>query len=720
MLKRNWFSRLLFRIIPLFLLAGSIGFVHYTPAADAASASVAVNGAYYTVSNTALTSGTGTTSTLQFTLTLKNNGKATIKHSDYGVRVSTSSGSNISAKLLVNQTARVAAGKSLDYIYTAQVSSSTKLAQLKVVIFKWDASKASLMKDIGSLALTDSTAVASTTKTNINLNLVDSTLLTGSIINIEAVKSYLVNESGKVYLYTDLYATNNGKADITLPATLLYSLKNATQSFTTQLVYDNGGTIQPSERQKLTLKTQVSAGLSSKDMKLVVYTLIQSKPLILGSVSLTNTDKTVAIGAAQSYKAEQGNSTITFTVNTATQSKQSDGTHVVAEVEVSNTGKTIESIPTLAASFLSGSAESKAANKDTLEHPMELAAGATTTYYFQSVLTGTIDTSKLKLALFESKTSGNTTAASTPEASAGNSNAAVETESKTVSLPVAVATLSTIKTVVDSVGSTGKYTYGTPFSFISNSVIDTDVEVSLVDMRLYENTEMGYKTVIGKYKFTNKGDNPVAVPSLQTDLVGAMGTVYTGTAQVASVQQILPSTSYITSYSYILPDAETENTFQLKFLDQKTLANEKLTLGAYKLELQTTSYDQYIPYTLSLYPFEVSVTYSSVSWKYESNTDVYTGTLNMDLEVKTLERTMVDSNFNSLLFELVNSKGQIVSTATAIPLGGAQKLVRGSKAVTLSNIPFEAMHDETTLRISEIISTPSGTVKHLLKQLVNP
>lgn len=709
MAKGHGFTCLFLRLLPLILLVSSIGLFAPTSATAAASA-VTVNGAQFTLSNPVLTPDTGKLSTLQFTLRLKNNGKSAIKYSDYGVRVVTAGGSNISAKLLVKQTARIAAGESLDYVYTAQVPAALALSQLKVVIFKWDASQANLMKDYGSLPLAGVTAIPTTTYTDVKLNLVDATFSADAVLRLQAEQSYFVHEDGKIYLYTDLYATNKGSSDMTLPTSLLYQLKSSSQSYATSLAYGSGITLQPGEKSKLTVKTQVPAGLTTKELKLVFYTSAQTKQLMLGSLSIAGTDKTVAIGAPATYHSAAGTSGITFLVTEATAAKQTDGTHVIAKVEVRNTGKTTASIPGLTASFLFGSAESKPANKDTLSHPTELAAGATSTYYFQYVASGPVDAAKLKLVLLESKEN---TAAPAPAASATTA----ETSSATTTLPVALVSLSALEPAVTGASSYEDYTFGTPFSLPVNSTLSASVEVALMDLRLYENTETGYKTVIGKYKFTNVSQSPVAVPALQTDLIGAFGGVYPGTSQQSTIQQIMPSTSYIVSYSYVLPDKEEGIGFQINIVDDKTLTNERLMLGAYRVALQDTTYDRYVPYTLSFYPYQVDVTFSDIIWSYIISSNTYTGTLKLTLEASMPEKAAVEASQSSLYFELVNEEnGQTVSSAS-VSMGGAQKLQTGRLAVTFEGIPAEVLTQVNIMRIYEVLETPSGTVKHLLKEM---
>lgn len=714
MAKGNFIAGLFLRLLPLILLIGSVGLFAPTSSATAAASAVTVNGAQFTLSNPVLTPDNGKLSALQFTISLENNGKSTVKYSDYGVRVVTAGGSNISAKLLVKQTARIAAGESLDYVYTAQVPAALALSQLKVVIFKWDASKANLMKDYGSLPLAGATAAPAAAYTDVSLPLVDAAFRADAVLRLQAVQSYYVQEDGKIYLYTDLYATNKGASDMTLPASLLYQLKGSSQSYAASLAFGNGITLQPGEKSKLTVKAQVPAGLAAKELKLVFYTSTQTKQLVLGSLSIAGTDKTVAIGTAAAYHSAAGASGITFRVTEATASKQTDGTHVIAKVEVRNAGKTTESIPGLTAAFLFGSAESAPANKDTLSHPAELEAGASTTYYFQYVASRPVDATKLKLVLLESKENGAAPATSTAaDAEAG----AAETPAVSSALPVALVSLSGLQPAVTGASSYEDYTFGTPFSLPANSTLSSSVEVALMDLRLYENTDTGYKTVIGKYKFTNVSQSPVAVPALQTDLIGAFGGVYTGTPQQATNQEIMPSTSYIASYAYILPDKEEGIGYQINIVDDKTLSNERLTLGAYRVALQETVFDRYVPYTLSYYPYQVDVTSSDIIWNYISSSDKYTGTLKLVLEATIGEKAIVEASQSSLLFELINEEnGQTVSSAS-VSMGGAEKLQTGRLALTLEGIPADVITQVNILRIYEVLETPNGTVKHLLKQM---
>jgi hypothetical protein len=303
--------------------------------------------------------------------------------------------------------------------------------------------------------------------------------------------------------------------------------------------------------------------------------------------------------------------------------------------------------------------------------------------------------------------SGSTGGGTNAAASSGSSTSTKNSAGKR---PVMVVDLSAVEQASNAYNQVKPYTFAQPLTFATNGWLDSNVEVSLMELHMHENTDLGYKTAVAKYKITNRGSSTLPLPALGTELINDQGLAFSGVRQSSAAEQIMPNTSYVVSYSYLLPAAETGAQLALNIFDPKSTAANKLSVGTFQVAVQSESIDKKI----SFYPFEVSFDSYALTTLYSSN--AYNYVLNLDLTVNRMETVIVDQNFSQMEFELVDGLGRSLGSQT-MSFTGAQKLITGSQKVTFSNIKTEQFETGLTINVYETINTPSGLAKRLVKQL---
>jgi hypothetical protein len=268
------------------------------------------------------------------------------------------------------------------------------------------------------------------------------------------------------------------------------------------------------------------------------------------------------------------------------------------------------------------------------------------------------------------------------------------------------------------------YQYGTDFTFDNLSdTIDPHMSVSLVEMHMHENEGEGYNTVIGKYKLSNNGDQPLPLPVFQTKLETESGAAYSGSRQTTTTQDIMPGTAYILSYSYRMPIDMKDRTFVLKILDANgsTTASSAApvtnTIGAYAVALQQDVMDAE---KLSFYPFQVKLN----DWSLMARTSApsatspitYTYRLKLSLDIEREEKMIVDKDFSKMSLELIDPTGKLLSVKT-LNFTGVNRLVSGMQFITFDNLRTDEQEYPLSINVYETIATPTGEVKRLMTVL---
>ncbi|WP_426447463.1 hypothetical protein ACP26L_25305 [Paenibacillus sp. S-38] len=248
------------------------------------------------------------------------------------------------------------------------------------------------------------------------------------------------------------------------------------------------------------------------------------------------------------------------------------------------------------------------------------------------------------------------------------------------------------------------YNIGDVMQFDKRSeLIPAELDVSVAQFDMFENTEEGAKTVTAKFKVYNKSDKPVAVPAFQADLVSSDGYEYSGARQKISTAQILPKSAITVSYSYAVPLSEPGTGLGVKVQDMKLAAPYKTTIAAYKLPLQPSGD---INQTIVAYPFEIKFKSLNLSHTFSAEGYVYSAKPN--LELKRQDLVQLDASSTGLMFELYDALGNFIGSATK-PFVGEGRLLPGENKFTFSGVSPQGVFP-LIVKVYETFTTENGGV----------
>jgi hypothetical protein len=254
------------------------------------------------------------------------------------------------------------------------------------------------------------------------------------------------------------------------------------------------------------------------------------------------------------------------------------------------------------------------------------------------------------------------------------------------------------------------YRLGNPMTFDSLSeLIHPNLEVSVVEFHIDDNTDEGSRNVTSKFKIFNRSDIPMAVPVFQTELLSTDGYTYSGNRQTVSTQRILPNSGLVISYSYTLPQSESGKDLVLKINDTVKAAPYKTNIAAYSMEIQPAETEE----KFSVYPFDAKVTYWTITPTYNrTGNNSYSYKTRFNLDLTRQEQIQVDASFSKLQFELYDSVDRLIGTVSGNFIG-PNRLVSGE-----NNLVFDATTEQLdrplTIRLYEAFTTPAGVSKRLL------
>ena len=254
------------------------------------------------------------------------------------------------------------------------------------------------------------------------------------------------------------------------------------------------------------------------------------------------------------------------------------------------------------------------------------------------------------------------------------------------------------------------YEFNTPIAFDPlNTVVDPNMSVSVTDFKMYENKGMGYQTGIVKMKLTNKSDMPVPVPQIAAELMSDDGLTYAGNRQSTAIQVVVPNTTYILNYSFVLPLSDAASAYTLRLNDDKTAPPYKSVIAQFRVPVTKSEAGTN---KLAFYPYEVNITDWNLSYLFSF--DRYR--LKMNWDVKSIDRVIADNNFSKLLLELEAAYGRKIASQT-LSLSGENKITSGEQVISFIETQNDQLEFPLTLKIYEVIDTPNGQARQLLSVL---
>lgn len=672
---------------------------------------------YFTLDKVSLSSGAEDGS-LRFSLGLNNHGDSTVDFNNYGVKVIDANGITYTAKLNEKVVARVKAGETGTFKFTSEIPNNLAPSDLKVDIFRWNYNSTS---DIGALSVEAAMVEAGQTteqQVAINLQEIDSTLAEDVTVTAKLGQSYKVYKDGVWMVYSDLILENEGTSSVKLPDGLELNFQDS-KGLTYGASFVTGpGSLLPEEPVTVKLQAAVPASLDTNHLSLLVSPKGKVKTTVLGTLNAAKSFAINQIGDKIAYPNTDDSADLTglkVSTSWASAVKQSDGLHVQANVTLTNESEGIVTIPALSAQIQAVRSSVAVTSTDNAVRAAYLPSNESTTFHFQAVLPAALNADALQLVLLEKQTilaasqngTGNT-GGTNNAGSTGNTGNSGNTSNSTASLPVAVATLAGAGVAEGSTSydSAQDYTIGNSLKLTTSNSIDSNLDMSLVEMGMSVNTDFGYKTVVAKYKLTNKGTTNVAFPDFQTDLVNEEGYTYTGVRQTNVAKTIAPNTSYVLSYSYMVPDVEKADKLALNLYDTSRLA-----IGSFKTAVQEVPTSGLI----SVYPFKINFDGYELSATYNKDSS-YGYRLRLDLDVQRQAQVITDATFSSLLFEIVDSEGRLL-TSKSETFTGQQKIMSGIQFIEFSNVKSEQVKPGGSINIYEVVTTPNGDAKRLIKTI---
>ncbi|MFB6362720.1 hypothetical protein ACFCP7_01495 [Paenibacillus elgii] len=281
---------------------------------------------------------------------------------------------------------------------------------------------------------------------------------------------------------------------------------------------------------------------------------------------------------------------------------------------------------------------------------------------------------------------------------------------KTDGRPVMVVGLQGIAQQYNPTLAAKNYEYGTPLPLAASSLIDSKLDMSLVELHLHENTDYGYKTAIAKVKYTNRGSSVLTLLDIGTELLNLQGLAFPGVRQTSAASTIMPGTNYVVAYSFMVPADEKGDNIAFRVTDPKTIAPAKLNLGTFRVAAQRE--EEYGK--ISFYPFDVNIDANNLATTYSQSAG-YSYHLNVSLTIEQREPVIVDQNFSKMEFELVDGLGRVLGSQSA-GFTGTQKLISGTQRISFTNIKTEQIESGVTIRVYETVDTPNGPAKRLVRE----
>ncbi|CAG7653671.1 hypothetical protein ACFQI7_31380 [Paenibacillus allorhizosphaerae] len=646
----------------------------------------------YTLEEAALSPGTES-QTLRFRLQLTNEGSKPVDLNEYGVMVKDAGGQTYSAGLTEKKNARVFPGKSEDFAYLAELPVWLEAAQLNVMLFAWDYSQPTFMKEIGALpvAAAVSEGGSKRQKVYIEVDEIDNTLPDDAMASFEVARSMRIAKDGGWTLYIDLLVENLGLSSYKLPTTLQYILKDSNRLIYLAAPVSGGdATLLPREQTIITLSAAIPGDKNANELKLHFSKKNAADTIDYGSVALRGSAVLQSPGTSVPVQAS-GNRGLELRIVQASAVKTPEGSKLTARAELSNTGPMLEAVPGLTSQYQFAGSGISAAAVDNGVHPSFLAPGETTVYRFSAILPETWGENRIEMTIFNKKPAG----------------------SGTISIPAALFELKPEHIANGEPLPAGiSYRLGDPVNLEPNNLLDERIELSLQSLYTHTNEDSGYRTAIAKWKVTNRGDTMLTLPLFQTELIGPAGKVYAGTRQNGTPASLLSNTSYVVSYSYMIPLSETGDSFVLHAVDDKTSPSNRLTLAAVRVQPQKEKQTNIV----SLYPYQIEFQEHHYLWTYDKSDNEFGFKMRLLLNISKQEQVVVDAGFSKLQLELTDASNRVVATQT-VPFVGVNKLVSGVQTINFSNLKTDQIESRMTVKVYEVIDTPNGQAKRLIQEL---
>jgi hypothetical protein len=661
---------------------------------------------YFTLEDAVLSSGSGS-QTLVFTLRLNNGGSAEIDYNRFGVRVTTAQGGSYTAQLSQAGYGFVKSGTGENYVYVAKVPSVAKADDLYVTLSEWNVS-ANWRKDIGSLAV----GKVKTLKQGgqqVTVNLADAASgAKNAYLTYTANKGFAVPEQGKWTISLTLDVNNASSDRVALASAPTYRLRSANGlSYPMAVSSPNGSELGGRQSAPIILTATMDERPELSGLRLE---MIRSDGSVLVYLDVGSLFTKLHIGDSAAFEG-QSTGKLSVEIGKALLTGTGDKQQAAVSVLLKNNGSTTVKVPALSGVFVSPEDRIDldayaAASSESYIAPEEVAV-----YQFAAVVPDGVDANSLQLVVKEQWTKTGAIGTANSNGSAANASA-----STTVIVPVLAVDLQGAFEAAGAVVSGPEYQWGTPIVFEpGSSLSEAKLDISVMELTSYTHADNAYRTAVAKFKFTNNSSGTEALPNFATQLVDQHGVSYPGTKQTTTMQQLIPNTSYVYSYSYLLPPGASEN-LSLQVLENTGTASYKLPIASYRVSVgHVDDTDAHVlSRELSFYPFKVTLEDWVIQFLFSNQS--YTYLLNTSIDVSREEQVIVDNQFSVMELELVDSRNRVLGSTTLNFLG-TNKLSSGRQKISFSGIKTEQFESPVTINIYEKMETQAGSVRRLVAVL---
>ncbi len=259
--------------------------------------------------------------------------------------------------------------------------------------------------------------------------------------------------------------------------------------------------------------------------------------------------------------------------------------------------------------------------------------------------------------------------------------------------------------------SAPRYEWRKPIPFPENSRLgNTNVDVSMVELRLLDTESGGFKSAVAKFKLENRGRNAVPIPDFSIQLTDKEGRQYAGKRLEVSEEKLMPNLGYVVGYAVGMPESVQGDLLTLSIMDNLTADPFEIPVKDFQTEVRNESEGS----LLTLYPFEVKLKDWTMTTDYQSGT--YTFRLKLNLELERESNVLVDQNFSRMKVELIDTDGSVIA-CESLPFIGENRLIDGWQTIDFGGASADQWHYPYTIKIYEAIETPNGEAVRLVKTL---
>ncbi len=236
------------------------------------------------------------------------------------------------------------------------------------------------------------------------------------------------------------------------------------------------------------------------------------------------------------------------------------------------------------------------------------------------------------------------------------------------------------------------------------------VELSVMELKAFDNPGKSYQAVKAAFKLFNKGDQPLPVSAFRAELVSRDGRSYSGSRIGAQGETLLPQFGYTLSYTFVVPAEENVQQLGLRLLDVQSA--EPYSFPAVRLRSEVESGGTDGPF--QLYPYRIAIRSWLLQTTMNSSTFSVQFRAKLNIEVEQEDKVLTDQGLSKLKLELVDGTGRVVGIQR-LSLSGDDRITDGELQVKLGE--SDSFGGGYRLHVYESLDTPFGEAVRLIQTL---